>query len=77
MQRRRPAQSGPCQEGALRIDIGRRNPCTAARPGDGEPSSEGCLSSAALHCATFMTRPTMRPLLQKCAPSRRPASVSS
>ena len=47
MQRRRPAQSGSCQEGALRIDFERRNPCTAAPPGDGEPSSEGCLSGAA------------------------------
>ena len=30
-----------------------------------------------LHCAIFMIRPTMRPLLEECAASRRPTSVSS
>ena len=78
MQRRRPGQSGPCQEGALRIDFERRNPCTAAPPQETASRVPRVVFPVPpLHCAIFMIRPTMRRLLEECAASRRPTSVSS
>jgi hypothetical protein len=45
------------------VDIKCRNPCAAARPGDGELSGEGCLSGAAFALCDRDDQPTMRPAL--------------